>query len=377
MGRRRGGERVLGPYEEKSGWRIIRVFEDGERKPSVFPTEADAERAKEVLEAKLARIDHTTKTAIAEYKKHLDEKGNKADSVRQTIGALENFFPDPIALDAVNERRCADLYEQLRVRPLKRTGKPPSVDTHRSCLIQARTFLNWCIGKRWLRGENPLAEIEGKGKRRPRGKSLGKDGGTLRVKQARAWYRKALDLANQSDEGAIAALVGCLLGMRASEIVGLKVNDLDDDEQPGDLVWIDDAKTEAGRRTLEVPEALRPLLLECVEGKARDRYVFECEREQDPIGKPHVRDWVIDQVHRICDAAEVPHVTAHALRGMLATIGGERGVLGHLIADHLGHDDEETSFGQYARPGARRAGVNRRGLVVLNGGVQVRPKSAK
>lgn len=375
--RKRGGERVLGPYPERAGWRVIHIFDDGERKPHLFETEAKAERYIEVIEEKLARIDHTTKTAIAEYKKHLADKGNKPDSVRQTIWALEQFFPQPIAMDALSDRRCALLYEELRVRPMARTKKPPSVDSHRSMLIQARTFLEHCIAQRWLRVSNPLANVKGQGKRRPRGKSLGKDGGVLRVRQARAWYRKALELADDGDEGAIAALVACLLGMRASEIVGLKVNDLDDDEQPGDLLWIEDAKTEAGRRTLEVPDVLRPLLLECAEGKADDRYLFECEREQDALYKPHVRDWVLDQVHRICDDAEVPRVTAHALRGMLATIGGQRGVLGHLIADHLGHEEERTSEDSYMQPGSKRAGVNRRGLVVLNGGVQVRPKSAK
>lgn len=374
---KRGRERVLGPYEERAGWRIILVREDGSREPRVWPTEADAERAKAILEADLETIDHTTKTAIAEYKKHLEAKGNKTDSVRQTVWALEQFFPQPIALDGLNARRGQQLYDELRMRPLERTKKPPAPDSHRSMLSQAKTFLEYCIGQRWLRGANPLAEVEGMGKRRPRGKSLGASGGELRVKQARAWYGKALELADEGDQGAIAALVALLLGMRASEIVGLKVGDLDDDEAAADLLWIDDTKTPAGRRTLEVPEVLRPLLLECAEGKTDNRYLFECEREQDSIGKPHVRDWVIDQVQRVCDAAEVPRVTAHALRGLLATISAQRGLAGHLIAATLGHEDERTTMTAYAAPGSKATGVNRKGLVVLNGGVQVRPKSAK
>lgn len=60
----------------------------------------------------------------------------------------------------------------------------------------------------------------------------------------------------------------------------------------GDLLWIPCSKTPAGRRTLEVPEALRPLLLACVEGKTGERYIFECERPHEVgSGKPHLRDW--------------------------------------------------------------------------------------
>jgi site-specific recombinase XerC len=77
-----------------------------------------------------------------------------------------------------------------------------------------RTFLAWCIERGWMR-ENPAAGVKGIGKRRPRGKTLGKASHELRVKEARAWYAKALDLADGGDEGATAALVALLLGMRA------------------------------------------------------------------------------------------------------------------------------------------------------------------
>lgn len=55
---------------------------------------------------------------------------------------------------------------------------------------------------RWLT-ENPCAKVEGIGKRRPRGQSLGKTSNELRVKQARGWYRKALELAAGGDQGAL------------------------------------------------------------------------------------------------------------------------------------------------------------------------------
>ena len=97
-----------------------------------------------------------------------------------------------------------------------------------------KRFLGWCHDCGWLR-ENAVASIKGVGKLRPRGKSLGKSGNELRVKQARLWYVKALELATAGDEGATAGLVALLLGMRAGEIVGRKVGDVDEDQSPGDL----------------------------------------------------------------------------------------------------------------------------------------------
>ena len=379
--RKRGGERVLGPYEQidstgRLWYRLVEIDAKGNRTASLHESEKAADLYKSDLVEDLERDDHTTETALALYKKHLEAKGNMTDSTRQTVWAIGLFFPESIRLDALTEKRCQRLYDEMRVRPTARTGRSPAVDSHRGILAQTRSFLTWCIARGWIR-ENPLAEVAGVGKRRPRGKSLGKSGNELRVKETRAWFEKAIELADEDDQGAIAALVALLLGLRASEIVSRKVADLDDDEAAGDLLWIPCSKTAAGRRTLEVPAVLRPFLLACAEGKTPDRYLFECDREQDPIGKPHVRDWVLDQVQRVCDLAKVPKVTAHAMRGQLATLTAERGLAGHLIAATLGHEDERTTMTAYAKPGSAAAGVNRRGLKVLNGGVQVRPKSAK
>ena len=55
----------------------------------------------------------------------------------------------------------------------------------------------------------------------------------------------------------MAAMMSLLMGMRASEIVSRIVRDLDDE---GRLLWIPETKTEAGKRTLPVPEVLQPYL---------------------------------------------------------------------------------------------------------------------
>ena len=81
-------------------------------------------------------------------------------------------------------------------------------------------------------------------------------------------------------------------------------------------------------------------------------------------------DWVQSNVQRICRLAGVPEVTAYFMRGQLATITSERGLAGHLLAAHLGHEDETMAERAYAAPGAKAKGVRRRGLAVLDGGLK-------
>jgi integrase len=373
---RKRGERVLGPYEQHNGWRVVEITAKGERSSSLFAREIEAAEYAAELRADLERDDHTTRSALAEYRKHLETKGNKPDSIRQTIWAIEQFFPADVPLVSLTPKKCQALYDAVRDRPLERTGEPPSVDTHRSMLAQSASFLEWCrVEKGWIREASPLDNVKGIGKRRPRGKSLGKSGAELRIRQTREWYGMALFKAERGDQGATAALVALLLGMRAGEIVSRKVGDLDDDLAAGDLLWIKCSKTPSGRRTLEVPGVLQPLLLAAAGDKTSARYLFEAELENG-VSRPHWRDWILHNVHRICDAAEVPRITAHAMRGLLATLTAERGLAGHLIAATLGHSDERVTQDAYMRPGAAATGVNRAGLTLLNGGVQVRAKSA-
>jgi integrase len=177
-------------------------------------------------------------------------------------------------------------------------------------------------------------------------------------------------LARTYGDEVFASLIELLLGPRPCEIVSCLVGDVDEDEEPGDLLWVG-SKTSAGRRMMEVPGVLRPFLLACCEGKRPDRYLFEAED-----GKPHWRDWVRDNVKRICRLADVPEVTAYYLRGQLATITSERGLAGHLLAAHLGHEDEKVAEKAYAAPGAKAKGVARRGLAVLDGGIKSQSQSS-
>ncbi len=363
------GERFLGPYEDRKGWRVIEVDAAGKRSSVLFPTEEKAENYIELMRADLSTEPHTTATALAEYLAYLARQGTKPQSRYVTEWAIELFFPEPILLSMLSTKRCQKLYDDLTERVSERTKRKISVDTHRGARNRVSCFLSWCTHRGWL-SENPLkgGKVRGVGRRRLRGKSLGLAGNELRVKQARLWYVKALELADRGDEGAIAGLMALLLGMRAGEIINRKVGDIDEDEQPGDLLWIPCAKTPAGKRTLEVPEPLVPFLAALAKDRKPDEFLFVSKRKP---GIGHNNNWPIAQVRRICDAAEVPQVTCHAMRGLLATLTAERGLAGHMIAATLGHESYEKMTAQhYARPGAADVGDRRRGLVLLKGGAK-------
>lgn len=53
----RRGERILGPYEERAGWRVVTVDVNGKRCADVFETKARAMRFIDLLRAELAKVD--------------------------------------------------------------------------------------------------------------------------------------------------------------------------------------------------------------------------------------------------------------------------------------------------------------------------------
>ena len=342
MSRRRKGARILGPTRERGGWRIRLVRADGSRADRLWPTEEEAKRYRTVLarelEAQLG-AEVTLGAALDRYEVEKRAAGNKPSSITTTRFRLERFFGDlTAAVSSLTPARCRERYAAI--------AGEQATDTHRNTLAEARTFLGWCVGQRYLT-RNPLEGVKGQG-RRKRGKAQ------LRIDEARAWLNEALALA-EKEPGAVAALCTVLLGMRAGEIVSRQARDLDDG---GRLLWIPESKTEAGRRTLEIPELLRPHLLRLAEGREPLELLFGA----------HWRDWPREWVQKICRAAGVPRVSAHSLRGLHATLALQAGATSHLVAGALGHASDAVTLGSYAAPGAAAVGRQRAALGVLEGG---------
>jgi integrase len=144
----------------------------------------------------------------------------------------------------------------------------------------------------------------------------------------------------ETEDGAVAALMALLMGMRVSEISDRIVRNLDDD---GRLLWITDAKTQAGIRRLQVPQQLQPLL----------RRIAANKQPTDRLFGPNVhRHMVLRHVRRICKAAGVPVIPPHGLRGTHASLAMTAGATGDLVAAALGHESFTTTERHYARADA-------------------------
>jgi len=351
MARRKESARCLGPYGWGDRWRIIEVTPNGdkERQARYFKTKAQAKAYKKLYEEALVDAPDSVGEALEEYEDYLrNYKGNKEVSVYQTLWIIRKMLKDEWLLSSLTLRRCQKAYDEL-------VESGASVATHRSALSQVKTFLNFCI-KRDMIKVNMCLTISGVGKRR-KGKKQ------LRIKDARRWYHCANEQASRGVEGSIAALMSLLLGLRASEITGIKIGALDEDEAPFDVVHITDAKTEKGERSVDIPEPLRTYVAAIVGDRCEDEWLFHAKRSES--GRRD-RDWVRHQVKRICRAVDVEEVTAHGMRGMLATIALERGAMGSLVADHLGHEDEKMTRSVYAKKGAGDSASRRKGVEVLN-----------
>jgi integrase len=158
----------------------------------------------------------------------------------------------------------------------------------------------------------------------------------------------------------LAACLAFYLGMRASEITRrLVVRIVAED---GSIIELRQAKTRKGQRGLNVPAFLAPLLAALRK---------EAERRGGANAQilPFRPYWVTEQAHRFCDAAGVPRVCAHALRGTMSSLLASRGVPIDEIAGWLGHDeDAKTTTDHYVEPSAAQSAALERGLRVLHGG---------
>ena len=166
----------------------------------------------------------------------------------------------------------------------------------------------------------------------------------LRISELKQWDRAALDSADEGEAGAVAALMTYYLGLRCSEIVGLKVRDVDDGAT---VLWVwadnpEEGKTEAAQRELRIPPFLRTYLLELVEGKEPDDFLFSSMMGRD--GR-YDRTWVLKWVKRICQRAGVRTISAHGMRGKRSSRAIELGVIPDLLARDMGHESTRTTLG--------------------------------
>src|SRR5262249_30842804 len=108
MPRRKGGQRALGPYPHRDGFRVVEVAADGTRTRLSFPSEVEAIAYRDEYNAAAAATELTLGEALEKYEHHfVVVKGNKTTSWPETRRRILRIVGDPdIGLDAVTPRRA-------------------------------------------------------------------------------------------------------------------------------------------------------------------------------------------------------------------------------------------------------------------------------
>lgn len=326
MPRRREPARVLGPYQEGLRWRIVVVT--GSKRQSHF---AASRQAAQRLAAKFQKkvCGHTVSAALGMWSDDKVASGKCLPAtVTHQLGRLRTLF-SPIAELMVAEVTPRHAERLISVQP----SASASVATRRFDLLIARSFFGWCL-QRGLATANPFSGIQVAGR-----VNCGKQ--QLRIDEARRFVETAVSMYREKGRQlCVAALTCLLLGLRATEALNRQVRDLDDE---GLILWVPSGKTVNARRRLEVPELLRPFLLDLCRGKPRMAFIFS-----EKLGQPCKRNSLWCCVVDICKRAEVPRVCPHSLRGLHASLAVSAGVTSSAVASALGHASFAVTARHYA-----------------------------
>ena len=350
MPRSKAPPRIKGPYSERGGTRFrIRICDAAGRRDLYFPTRKEALRA--IKEAARELPPSTKGRSLGKlldaYMKDKVQQGLcNMRTAEDQRARLRGWLGDSLEAEPsrLTPKRAATLYESMIQTPTIKTGQPPTAATQRYTLKLAKGLFRWAVNKGYL-SESPFANIQPVG-RPSRGKKQ------LRFDEAERFISTAFQLFDErQDTMALAAVTALLLGCRASEVLQLRVRDLD---CGGTKLWVAArdsdyrGKTANAARDPDVPEVLRPRLLKLSADQAPDAYLFGL----GSTGKPRSRQVLHSTVQRLCVAAGVPVVCTHSLRGVWATAGVRSGALSHTVAAALGHGSFAVTAKHYVQPGA-------------------------
>jgi integrase len=312
------------PQPHGRKWRVVHPDEQGRRTRSTFDSEREADEFVDAFYAATARAGgHSVAQSVDDYLDSRRAAGLKASTVT-TLGyrlkALLRTTDRDRPLTSVTAAYARGL---LQTRRTKRGDARPRTDTLVGELVAAQGWSAWCVKQGWLR-----------------------------IDEARRFVAVAID---EGTAAGLAAAMALMMGMRASEITGRAVRDLDDG---GRVLWIERAKTRRGDRHLEVPEVLRGPLLELAGAR----------RGTEPLFGAVDRHWLGYHVRRLCRDAKVPEVCPHGLRGTQASISVLATPVEHVAAALGQHPNGSVTRSSYLAPGAEARGRGRAALQVLNGG---------
>ena len=324
--------RILGPYRNRTAWRVILV-EGTERKSLCVPSQEEALALIAKCKQEVDRIQ--TKTigdSLSDYRAYLLRMRQTQPSTAEHIyTSLVGWLPTSMVVSSLTPANAQRLYEDLTQSIRPRIGRVLAAATHQYFLTCAKGWGKWACKER-LTHRNPFAEVASLGKK-CRGKPQ------LRIDEAKQLVDSLDARAAAGDPDALALLLMLHLGLRQGEVGARVARDVD---AQGRLLWIPEGKTENAARRLKVPTCLRPPLLTLANRKQPNELLFSAGPQ--PPSRQHF--W--EKLRQFCRRAEVPLVCPHSLRGLHATLALEAGATGEMVAQALGHGSFQVTARHYA-----------------------------
>lgn len=323
--------RVYGPNPHGRKWRVeIRV--GGARE--YHPFESESEAAKFAKEAREAAGALTLDALLSRYEQDMTARSlvraTRSAILYKVRGLLGVYLGQPPS--AVTEAVAKKLYKAAQgPRGTKKAWAPA---THRSALVQTKTFWGWLRAEKIIRADvDPWRNVAGVGKVNKGKPQLGED--ESRTLMDHCFARLDTDVA------ALPTAVAFMLGMRASEVVGLTSRNID---SGGKTVRLFKGKTANAARPMGVPAVLVEALGQRALAAGGGR-LWE-----------HDRHWLHYHVKRLCREAGVPQICPHGLRGTHSTLAVEEGQTAHAVARQIGHGNSTVTTRQhYIAPGTLEA----------------------
>jgi integrase len=336
MPRKKQGVTLHGPYRHRDRWRVLRRAPGDPDKWVSFDTEVEANTF--LTEARRRLEGWRVSEAITAYVASMKRRDCAKESLTFARNRLRSLARDQDELLAsITPARARVLLDRVE----------GSVATRRETLKLARRWWAWLVGEGWARGAPwdglQVLGVRGRGKAQLTGQEAAR---------LAAWCIAAVPTKPRK----LGVLLALMMGLRRNEIVHLCGRDID---MAGTVLWVRGTKTANAMRRLEVPAILAPLLLDLAEKVGPGGHLFGHT----------AKSWMREHIHGACDAAGVPRVSPHGLRGTFATLATSAGAAAHAVAEALGHGtDTAIAERHYIQAGASQAAAAARVLTVIAGG---------
>ena len=354
--------------KNRYGYRITLIYPDGSEKiqqKGGFTKEKDAKKARDLTVAELYSgsfvVDESLKVKdfLSEWHETVIKK-KKATTYSNYHYQLKNhIYP------ALGNLKLSDLNKGHLIKFYANVSKK-SYSSAKNCRVILLTALRYAVGKKLI-SENPAEDLYVPKSETDKQKEKKKEYRTINIdSQATLTVEQLKLLIEKAKESKVYMyiLFAGLMGLRKSEILGLKYSDVDftrqtlyvqrqlgkdlskpQDELPKKTLTKQEVslKTRSSKRILDIPDIVFNAILE-------QRRIYEKNRRRRPgqfqdegyiccssYGRPQSASYCYKEYKRLLSDNGLPNIRFHDLRHTYATILTNEEIDVKAISNSLGH----------------------------------------